>query len=162
MHRLLVVHLDSGALDADDSDAFRVTADSADAAVTPESSRSILESGGTAWEEFDDSTGYSSPYATIPCDGVVQSLGYWVVKPTGNVLDYDFAAAGLSERKVITSGELHVQYDGRDYVGRAGDSMIFRVDPADRGSNGALRPFLVRFLGDQGCTIVYTEYALPE
>lgn len=157
MHRLLVVQLD-----ASDADIFRVAADSGDPTVTATSPRSILEAGGTAWEEFDDSTGYSSPYATIPCEGIVSSLGYWVVKPTGNVLDYDFAASGVSERKVITSGELHVQYDGRDYVATAGDSMVFVLDPADRAPDGTLRPFPVRFLGDHGCTVVYTEYALPD
>lgn len=157
MHRLLVVQLD-----ASDPDIFHVAADSGDPTITPASPRSIAQAGGTDWEEFDDSTGYSSPYATIPCEGRVSSLGYWVVKPTGNVLAYDFAAAGLSERKVITSGELHVQYEGRDYVARAGDSMIFILDPAERGPDGALRPFPVRFLGDHGCTVVYTEFALPE
>ncbi len=155
MHRLMVVQLNQ-----DDSHKFRVVADSADPAVSEENAKSIPEAGGTGWEEFDDSTGYSSPYATVPCEARVSSLGYWYVNKTGNILDVDFAAAGLSERKVITSGELHVEYDGRRYVARAGDSMIYIVDPNDR-VNGTLRPFPVRFLGDQECTVVYTEYELP-
>ncbi len=156
MHRLLIVRPSEQA-----TDRFRVVADSANPDVNESDSRSIAESGGTDWEEFDDSTGYSSPYATVPCDSVVSSLGYWFVNKTGNVLDYDFAAAGLSERKVITSGELHVECDGRRYVGKPGDSMIFLLDPADRAPDKTLRPFPVRFLGDHACTVVYTEYVLP-
>jgi hypothetical protein len=156
MHRLLLVRISENP-----SDRFRVVADSGDPSVSENSSRSIADAGGTDWEEFDDSTGYSSPYATVPCDSVVSSLGYWFVNKTGNVLDYDFAAAGLSERKVITSGELHVECDGRRYVATSGDSMIFLLDPEDRTPDGSLRPFPVRFLGDHECTVVYTEYVLP-
>jgi hypothetical protein len=156
MHRLMVVGLIH---DADEK--FQVIADSADVTVTNENPRSIPDAGGTKWEEFDDSTGYSSPYATVPYDAVVHSLGYWEVRKTGNVLDYDFAASKLSERKVITSGELHVDYEGRRYSAGAGDSMLFLVDPNDQADDGSLRPYPVRFFGDHGCTVVYTEYELP-
>ncbi len=155
LHRVLVIQHRSAA-----EHKFVVVADSDDADVSDAHPREIPSAGGTAWEEFDDSTGFSSPYATIPCEGSVSSLGYWHVNATGKVLDYDFAAAGLSERKVITSGELHAEFDGHHYVARAGDSMIFLVDPNDR-VNGAVRPFPVRFLGDKPCSVVYTEYALP-
>ncbi len=156
MHRLLVIHLDEST-----EETFQVVADSSDPAVAAANPLSMAAAGGTAWQEFDDSTGYSSPYATIPCEGTVSSLGYWVVKPTGNVLDYDFAGARLSERKVITSGELHAEYDGRRYTAGSGDSMLFLVDADDREADGGLRPFPVRFLGEKGCTVVYTEYVLP-
>lgn len=153
MHRILVVHLDERW-----PDKFRVVADSSNPAVSESSPITLEKAGGTAWAEFDDSTGYSSPFATIPCHGTVSSLGYWYVKRTGNVLKYDYVAAGLSERKVVTSGELHVEYEGRTYVARAGDSMIYLVDPEDR-VGGELRPFPVTFL-DHPCTVVYTEFML--
>ncbi|MCY3886958.1 MAG: hypothetical protein OXG19_04535 [Chloroflexi bacterium] len=151
MHRLMLIQLNH-----DDPNHFRVIADSADASVSEASPAAVpAAAGGAGWEEFDDSTGFSSPYATVPCEGKVSDLGYWYVNKTGNVLDYDFVAMGLSERKVITSGELHVEYNGRRYVAKAGDSMLFLTDPADS------TPFLVRFLGDHECTVVYTEYVLP-
>ncbi len=156
MHRLMVVGLNS---DADEK--FQVVADSNDAAINSDNPRSIPAAGGTDWEEFDDSTGFSSPYATVPCDAVVHSLGYWEVRKTGYVLDYDFAASNLSERKVITSGELHVEYDGRHYSAAAGDSMLFLIDANNKDDDGNLRPYPVRFLGEHACTVVYTEYELP-
>ena len=156
MHRLMVVGLNQDA-----NEKFQVIADSADASVTSDDPRSIPDAGGTDWEEFDDSTGYSSPYATLPCEAVVHSLGYWEVRKTGKILDYDFAASRLSERKVLTSGELHVEYDGRRYSARAGESMLFLVDPDDKADDGSLRPYPVRFSGDHACTVAYTEYELP-
>jgi hypothetical protein len=153
VHRLLVVHLNEQW-----PDKFRVVADSSNPKVSEANPISLELAGGSAWAEFDDSTGYSSPFATIPCRGTVTSLGYWYVKKTGNILKYDFAAAGLSERKVITSGELHVEYEGRTYIARPGDSMIFLVDPEDQ-VEGKLRPFPVTFR-DHPCTVVYTEYLL--
>ena len=100
MHRLMVIQLNHS-----DPNHFRVVADSADASVSEANPSAIPDAaGGAGWEEFDDSTGYSSPYATVPCEAKVTDLGYWHVNKTGNILDVDFADAGLSERKVITSG----------------------------------------------------------
>lgn len=151
MHRLMVIQLNH-----DDPNHFRVVADSADTAVSEKKPAAVpAAAGGAGWEEFDDSTGYSSPYATVPYEGKVSDLGYWHVNKTGNILDVDFAAAGLGERKVVTSGELHVEHDGRRYEAKAGDSILFLTDPKEKD-----KPFLVRFLGDHACTVVYTEYTL--
>ena len=154
MHRLLVVQLAQY-----EAHKFRVVGDSSRPDVSEENPISIEAAGGSGWAEFDDSRGYSSPYAVVPCEARVADLGYWHINKTGKVLDYDFAAAGLSERKVVTSGELHVEYAGRRYVARAGDSMLFLTDPTDTASE-TLRPFSVRFFGDSECTVVYTEYLL--
>ena len=152
MHRLMLIQLSH-----EDPNHFRVIADSADDSVSEEKPAAIpAAAGGVGWEEFDDSTGFSSPYATVPCEGTVSDLGYWHVNKTGNIMNYDFVEAGLSERKVITSGELHVEYNGRRYIAKAGDSMLFLTDPKEQD-----KPFPVRFLGDHECTVVYTEYALP-
>jgi hypothetical protein len=154
MHRLLVVQLGQNA-----SDKFRVVADSGNPAVSEDDPVSIEEAGGSGWGELNSPAGFKSRFASIPCRGVVSELGYWRVGKTGEVLEYDFADLGVSERKVIVGGELHLEYDGRRYVARPGDSIMFLLDPHDR-VGGTLRPFLVRFLAEHECTAVYTEYAL--
>lgn len=153
MHRVLVI-----GLRPEHPDRFLVTADSGDSSVSQTNPIPIEEAGGTAWEERHRSPGYNAPAATLHLglEGVINGLSYWYVNKTGRVLDYDFARAGLSERKVITSGELHVEYDSRPYVALTGDTMIYLTDPDDD------RPFLVRFFGDHDCTTVYTDFAVAE
>ena len=63
MHRLLVIQTRP-----DHPNKFCVIADSADPAVSEADPASIERAGGSDWSEFDDSTGYSSPYA-IAVDG---------------------------------------------------------------------------------------------
>lgn len=113
MHRLLVVQLGQNA-----SDKFRVVADSGNPAVSEDDPVSIEEAGGSGWGELNSPAGFKSRFASIPCRGVVSELGYWRVGKTGEVLEYDFADLGVSERKVIVGGELHLEYDGRRYVAR--------------------------------------------
>ena len=154
MHRVLVAHLTQ-----EGSNKFVIVGDSRNPAISRANPVALDEAGGTKWAEFDDSTGFSSQYSLIPCVGTVSGLGYWQVQKTGNILRYDYAKAGVSERKVVTSGELHIEYDGRPYVALAGDSIMFLVDSQDREGD-ALRPFPVTFFGDHDCTVVFTSYAL--
>lgn len=153
MHRVLVI-----TLRPDVPDRYVVTADSSDPSVSSDNPVSIEEAGGTPWEERHKTPGYNAPAATLHLglEGVVTGLSYWYINKTGKVLEYDFAKAGLSERKVITTGELHVEYDGRRYVARSGDTMMYLTDPGDG------RPFLVRFFGDHECTTVYMDFAVAE
>ena len=153
MHRILVIAFRPG-----QPDRFMVTADSSDPAVSDDRPLSIEQAGGTPWEERHNSPGYNAPAATLHLglEGVLTGLSYWYINKTGKVLDYDFAKAGLSERKVITSGELHVEYEDRRFVARTGDTMMYLTDPNDD------RPFLVSFLGDHDCTTVYTDFAVAE
>ena len=154
MHRILLVALFDEA-----EEKFMVVGDSEDASITADNPVSIgrLEGGGT-WAERHNIVGYEAPAATLDIGGhgVVSGLSYWRVAKTGRVLPYDFAKAGLSERKVITSGRLVCEYQGRTYTADPGDSIMFLTDPAD------VDPFLVRFYGNDDCTVVYTDFAVAE
>jgi hypothetical protein len=159
VHRIVVIGL---RLSSDD--AFVVVADSNDPTITEEAPSSIAEVGGTEWADRHTTPGYEAPAATLPIGaiGAISGLSYWRVRKTGKVLEYDFGKAGLSERKVITSGELVCEYDGRTYRAGTGDTILYLTDPDDRDQDGEATPFLVRFLADHECTVAYTDFAVAE
>jgi len=154
MHRVLVVRLAQ-----DSADKFEVIGDSSNPAASLTNPVSLPAAGGTAWAEFDDSTGYNSQYSMIPVSGTVTGAGYWRVFKTGNKLFFDYGKARAAERKVITSGELHIEYEGRHYSARAGDSILILTDAADRIGD-EIRSFPVTFYGDSDCTAAFTDFAL--
>jgi hypothetical protein len=160
VHRIVVVSLRE-----ESPEKFLVTADSADAGVTRTMPKSLPEWNETAeWADRHTSPGYSAPASTLHLglQGIVTGLSYWRVDATGKVLDYDFAKAGLSERKVITSGRLVCEFDDRTYVAETGDTIMYLTDPEDVDEHGEMRPFFVRFRGDDPCTVVYTDFAVAE
>ena len=153
MHRILVIQTRP-----EYSDRFVVTADSWDPSISEECPVRIPDIGGTKWEERHTTPGYNAPAATYPASGDIDGLSYWYVNRSDAVLVYDFAEAGISERKVVTSGELHVEYEGRRFIARIGDSMLYLTDPGDLDTNGNLRPFVVHFLAEHACSVVYTDF----
>ena len=153
MHRILVIQTRP-----EHPDRFLVTADSWDASINESFPETIPNIGGTEWEERHGTPGYNAPAATYPASGEIEGLSYWYVNTSDPVLVYDFAEAGISERKVITSGELHVEHQGRRFVARTGDSMLYLTDPDDVNASGDVRPFVVSFLADRSCSVVYTDF----
>ena len=153
MHRILVIQSRP-----EHRDRFVVTADSWDASISEGSPATIPSIGGTEWEERHGTPGYNAPAATYPASGEIEGLSYWYVNRSDAVLVYDFAEAGISERKVITSGELHVEYQGRRFIARTGDSMLYLTDPDDVDANGNATPFVVSFLAERSCSVVYTDF----
>lgn len=162
MHRVLLVRVR-----ADAPNKLQVVGDSGNASVSEEAPISIAEAGGTPWEEFQDPVakmepGFRSSAASIPYHGLITELGYWHVQATGKVLDYDFAQSRHSEWQIVASGELEVEYNGRRYVARTGDSLAILTDPSDRDHEGKLRPFSLRFSSDHECIIAFTTMPLPD
>lgn len=160
MHRIVVVSLRE-----DLTDKFVVSADSADPDVTTATPKPLPEWDESAsWADRHKSPGYRAPASTLDLGhhGIISGLSYWRVERTGKVLDYDFAKAGLSERKVITSGVLVCEFDDRTYRAETGDTIMYLTDPNDFDEDGNLRPFFVRFRGDHECTVVYTDFAVAE
>jgi len=159
MHRLIVV-----ALKRASPDRFLVTADSSRPEISDQNPVPISAIGGTHWGERHRTPGYSAPAASIPLPsaGTITSLSYWVVRPTRKVLVYDFGKAGLSERKVVVDGELHVEYADRHYVAKTGDTMLFLTDPSDCDSSGSINPFVVRFLSESESVVAYADFAVAE
>ena len=153
MHRVLVIRSKP-----EHDDRFVVTADSWDASISEGSPETIPNIGGTEWEERHGIPGYNAPATTYPASGQIEGLSYWYVNSSDSVLVYDFAEAGISERKIITSGELHVEYQGRRFVARTGDSMLYLTDPDDVDANGSVKPFVVSFLAERSCSVVYTDF----
>jgi hypothetical protein len=157
VHRLLLIRSKP-----DHPERFLVVGDSTRPEVSDENPSKFEDVGATPWHQKGGTPGYDAPSAILPCKGSLFGLSLWYTKETGVALDYDFGIAGISEMKVITSGELHVEHDGRRYVAYAGDTMMYLTDPEDRGSNGEPRPFVVRFLSDHACTTVWTDFAVSE
>ena len=153
MHRILVIQTRPA-----HRDRFVVIADSWDTSISENSPATVSEVGGTEWEERHGTPGYNAPAATYPASGDIEGLSYWYVNRSDSVLVYDFAEAGISERKVVTSGELHVEYEGRRFIARTGDSMLYLTDPSDVDTNGHIRPFVVHFLAEHSCSVVYTDF----
>jgi hypothetical protein len=151
VHRLLLIRSAP-----DHPEKFLVAGDSTRPEVSDERPVSFAEVGATPWHQKGATPGYDAPSAILPCRGSLLGLSLWHSRKTGVALDYDFAAAGVSEMKVITSGELHVEHEGREYVAYAGDTMMYLTDPQ------APQPFLVRFLSDHECTTVWTDFAVRE
>lgn len=154
MHRLLVVKLFPG-----NKDKFQVVADSSNPNVSKDNPSSFKEAGGSEWAGYpDELPEYSSiSVFPLPRQMKVSEIGFWHVAKTGKSVDYDFVANGLAELKTIVDGELHIEYEGRSYRAGVGDSVIFWVDPNDK-EGGKVRPYMIKFIGDTECTIVYTEY----
>jgi hypothetical protein len=155
VHRLLLIRSSP-----EHPEKFLVTGDSTRPEVSDEHPATFESVGATPWHQKGATTGYDAPSAILPCTGSLFGLSLWHSKVTGVALDYDFAAAGVSEMKVVTSGELHVVCEGREYVALAGDTMMYLTDPEDRGEDGAVRPFVVRFLSDHECTTVWTDFGV--
>jgi hypothetical protein len=155
MHRLLLIRSKP-----EHPEKFLVVGDSTRPAVCDEDPATFESAGATPWHQKGATPGYDAPSAILPCSGSLFGLSLWHSRKTGVALDYDFAAAGVSEMKVVTSGELHVEHDGREYVARAGDTMMYLTDPEDRDADGRRRPFVVRFLSDHECTTVWTDFAV--
>jgi hypothetical protein len=155
VHRLLLI-----GSRPDHPEKFLVTGDSTRPEVSEEHPATFESVGATPWHQKGATPGYDAPSAILPCEGSLLGLSLWHSRKTGLALDYDFAAAGVSEMKVVTSGELHVEHDGREYVAGAGDTMMYLTDPDDRDRDGKPRPFVVRFLSDHECTTVWTDFAV--
>lgn len=155
MHRLLLIRSMP-----EHPERFLVTGDSTRPEVSEDSPATFESAGATPWHQKGSTPGYDAPSAILACSGSLLGLSLWHSRKTGVALDYDFAAAGVSEMKVVTSGELHVEHDGREYVAWAGDTMMYLTDPKDRDVDGRLRPFVVRFLSDHECTTVWTDFAV--
>jgi hypothetical protein len=155
MHRLLLIRSVPEHLEK-----FLVVGDSTRPAVSDEYPTTFESVGGTPWHQKGATPGYDAPSAILACSGSLLGLSLWHSRKTGVALDYDFAAAGVSEMKVVTSGELHVEHEGREYVAQAGDTMMYLTDPDDRDANGRPRPFVVRFLSDHECTTVWADFAV--
>lgn len=157
MHQLLLIRSKP-----EHPERFIVVGDSTRPQVSDESPCSFQDVGATPWHQKGSTSGYDAPSAILPCKGSLFGLSLWHTKRTGVALDYDFAAAGVSEMKVITSGELHVEHEGREYVAYAGDTMMYLTDPEEQEPDGSPRPFVVRFLSDHECTTVWTDFAVRE
>jgi hypothetical protein len=157
VHRLLLIRSRP-----DHYEKFLVVGDSTRPEVSEESPSKFEDVGATPWHQKGATPGYDAPSAILPCKGSLLGLSLWYTKKTGVALDYDFAAAGVSEMKVVTSGELHVEHEGREYVGYAGDTMMYLTDPDELSEDGEPRPFIVRFLSDRECTTVWTDFAISE
>ena len=119
--------------------------------------RSALSPVGTSW-----STRPRETELAVEPQGSILGLSLWHTRKTGVAQDYDFGIAGISEMKVVTSGELHIEHEGRKYIAYAGDTMMFLTDPLDQGEDSEPRPFLVRFFSDHECTTVWTDFAVSE
>ena len=89
--------------------------------------RSALSPVGTSW-----STRPRETELAVEPQGSILGLSLWHTRKTGVAQDYDFGIAGISEMKVVTSGELHIEHEGRKYIAYAGDTMMFLTDPLDR------------------------------
>jgi hypothetical protein len=157
MHRLLLIRCQP-----EHPEKFLVVGDSTRPDVSDANPSTFAQAGATPWHQKGATPGYDAPSAILPCKGSLFGLSLWHSRATGVALDYDFAAAGVSEMKVITSGELHVEHAGREYVAYAGDTMMYLTDPEDRDERGQPRPFVVRFLSDHECTTVWTDFAVRE
>jgi hypothetical protein len=157
MHRLLVI-----SSQPEHPEKFLVVGDSARPEVSAERPCTFAEAGATPWHQKGATPGYDAPSAILACEGSLLGLSLWHSRATGVALDYDFARAGVSEMKVVTSGELHVEHGGREYVARAGDTMMYLTDPHDRDADGAPRPFVVRFRSDHECMTVWTDFAVRD
>jgi hypothetical protein len=157
VHRLLLIRSKP-----DHPEKFLVAGDSTRPDVSDENPTTFEDVGATPWHQKGATSGYDAPSAILACAGSLFGLSLWHCKKTGVALDYDFAAAGVSEMKVITSGELHVEHDGREYIAYAGDTMMYLTDPAERGEDGEPRSFVVRFLSDHECTTVWSDFGVSE
>jgi hypothetical protein len=156
VHRLLLIRSRPA-----DPEKFFVVGDSTRPEVSDEHPAKFDEQiGATPWHQKGATAGYDAPSAILPVSGTLSGLSLWHSRVTGVALDYDFGAAGVSEMKVICSGELHVEHEGREYVAHAGDTMMYLTDPEDRDEHGEPRPFVVRFLSDHECTTVWTDFAV--
>ncbi len=157
MHRLLLIRSKP-----EHPEKFLLTGDSTRSEVSEEHPATFASAGATPWHQKGATPGYDAPSAILPCEGSLFGLSLWHSRKTGVALDYDFAAAGVSEMKVVTSGELHVEHEGHEYVARAGDTMMYLTDPDARDEDGQPRPFVVRFLSDHECTTVWTDFAVSD
>jgi len=157
MHRLLLIRSMP-----DHPERFLVTGDSTRPDVCEANPSTFEEVGATPWHQKGATPGYDAPSAILRCTGSLFGLSLWYSRKTGVALDYDFAAAGVSEMKVVSSGELHVEHEGREYVAYAGDTMMYLTDPEARDENGERRPFVVRFLSDHECTTVWSDFGVSE
>jgi hypothetical protein len=155
MHRLLLIRSRP-----EHPEKFLVTGDSTRPEVCDARPSTFEEVGATPWHQKGATPGYDAPSAILSVQGSLFGLSLWHSKKTGVALDYDFAAAGVSEMKVLTSGELHVEHEGRGYVAYTGDTMLYLTDPDDRDEDGKPRPFVVRFLSDHECTTVWSDFAV--
>ena len=157
MHRLLLIRSKP-----EHPEKFLVVGDSTRPDVSDERPARFADVGATPWHQKGATPGYDAPSAILPCSGSLFGLSLWHSKKTGVALDYDFAAAGVSEMKVIASGELHVEHEGREYMAYAGDTMMYLTDPEEHDERGRLRPFVVRFLSDHECTTVWCDFGVGE
>lgn len=157
MHRLLVIRSKP-----DDPEKYLVVGDSTRPEISDATPARFEEVGATPWHQKGDTPDYDAPSAILPVEGSILGLSLWHTRKTGVAQDYDFGIAGISEMKVVTSGELHIEHEGRKYIAYAGDTMMFLTDPLDQGEDSEPRPFLVRFFSDHECTTVWTDFAVSE